>query len=134
MFPNIPEPNVRYDLLRTGNVQVTSNKILEKGFLDAVRRVVLCRMSLVPDQHMCLVHSLPLLTTNCIPRQQPLHQMRRRIRELGRQLPMLTRLVHRQRHPQLRLSSHDTTSTNASHLLPHLEHRKKIYRMHQVLM
>ncbi|KZS87065.1 hypothetical protein SISNIDRAFT_461238 [Sistotremastrum niveocremeum HHB9708] len=35
MFPNIPEPNIRYDLLRSGNVQVTSNKILEKGFLDA---------------------------------------------------------------------------------------------------
>jgi coupling of ubiquitin conjugation to ER degradation protein 1 len=29
--------NVRYDLLRTGSVELTSNKILERGFLDAVR-------------------------------------------------------------------------------------------------
>ena len=55
MFPDIPpcvflwsEPirnptntpvssdNIRYDLLRTGNIQQTSNRILEKGFLDAV--------------------------------------------------------------------------------------------------
>jgi hypothetical protein len=28
--------NIRYDLLRTGNVEVTSNKILERGYLDAV--------------------------------------------------------------------------------------------------
>jgi coupling of ubiquitin conjugation to ER degradation protein 1 len=28
--------NIRYDLLRTGNVELTSNKILEKGFLEAV--------------------------------------------------------------------------------------------------
>jgi hypothetical protein len=30
-------PNIHYSLLRTGSVQVTSNAILEKGFLDAVR-------------------------------------------------------------------------------------------------
>lgn len=30
--------NIRYDLLRTGSPQVTSNKILERGFLPAVRR------------------------------------------------------------------------------------------------
>ncbi|EGN94386.1 hypothetical protein SERLA73DRAFT_77790 [Serpula lacrymans var. lacrymans S7.3] len=35
MFPDIPQDNIRYDLLRTGNVELTSNKILEKGFLDA---------------------------------------------------------------------------------------------------
>jgi coupling of ubiquitin conjugation to ER degradation protein 1 len=35
MFPDIPADNIRYDLLRTGNVELTSNKILEKGFLDA---------------------------------------------------------------------------------------------------
>lgn len=29
--------NIRYDLLRTGNIELTSNKILERGFLDAVR-------------------------------------------------------------------------------------------------
>ena len=28
--------NIRYDLLRTGSVQLTSNKILERGFLPAV--------------------------------------------------------------------------------------------------
>ncbi|RPD56561.1 hypothetical protein L226DRAFT_480430 [Lentinus tigrinus ALCF2SS1-7] len=35
MFPDIPSDNIRYDLLRTGNVQQTSNKILERGFLPA---------------------------------------------------------------------------------------------------
>jgi len=35
MFPDIPQDNIRYDLLRTGNVEITSNKILEKGYLDA---------------------------------------------------------------------------------------------------
>lgn len=35
MFPDIPVDNIRYDLLRTGSVEVTSNKILERGFLDA---------------------------------------------------------------------------------------------------
>jgi len=35
MFPDIPADNLRYDLLRTGSVEVTTNKILEKGFLDA---------------------------------------------------------------------------------------------------
>ncbi|KIK01197.1 hypothetical protein K443DRAFT_678661 [Laccaria amethystina LaAM-08-1] len=35
MFPDIPTDNVRYDLLRTGSVELTSNKILERGFLDA---------------------------------------------------------------------------------------------------
>ncbi|KAI0683521.1 hypothetical protein C8Q76DRAFT_762754 [Earliella scabrosa] len=33
MFPDIPSDNIRYDLLRTGSVQLTSNKILERGFL-----------------------------------------------------------------------------------------------------
>lgn len=35
MFPDIPPDNIRYDLLRTGNVELTTNKILEKGFLEA---------------------------------------------------------------------------------------------------
>ncbi|KZP08527.1 hypothetical protein FIBSPDRAFT_874454 [Athelia psychrophila] len=35
MFPDIPADNIRYDLLRTGNIELTSNKILERGFLDA---------------------------------------------------------------------------------------------------
>ncbi|TFK96071.1 hypothetical protein BDV98DRAFT_576744 [Pterulicium gracile] len=35
MFPDIPRPNIHYDLIRTGNVERTSNKILERGFLDA---------------------------------------------------------------------------------------------------
>ncbi|KAF8823355.1 hypothetical protein F5879DRAFT_975113 [Lentinula edodes] len=34
MFPGIPRDNVRYDLLRTGSVERTTNKILERGFLD----------------------------------------------------------------------------------------------------
>lgn len=29
--------NIRYDLMRTGNVEVTTNKIIERGYLDAVR-------------------------------------------------------------------------------------------------
>lgn len=35
-FPDIPRPNIHYDLLRTGSAEVTSNKILERGVLDAV--------------------------------------------------------------------------------------------------
>ncbi|CCM01253.1 uncharacterized protein FIBRA_03302 [Fibroporia radiculosa] len=35
MFPDIPSDNIRYDLLRTGNVQQTTNTILERGFLPA---------------------------------------------------------------------------------------------------
>ncbi|KIJ56316.1 hypothetical protein M422DRAFT_150962 [Sphaerobolus stellatus SS14] len=34
MFPDIPRDNIRYDLLRTGSVEVTSNKLLERGFLE----------------------------------------------------------------------------------------------------
>jgi coupling of ubiquitin conjugation to ER degradation protein 1 len=35
MFPDIPRANIHYELLRTGNIERTSNKILERGFLDA---------------------------------------------------------------------------------------------------
>ncbi|KAH9925979.1 uncharacterized protein B0H18DRAFT_1007236 [Fomitopsis serialis] len=35
MFPDIPSDNIRYDLLRTGSVQTTTNTILERGFLPA---------------------------------------------------------------------------------------------------
>ncbi|KAF8201119.1 hypothetical protein K438DRAFT_1716832 [Mycena galopus ATCC 62051] len=35
MFPDIPPDNIRYDLLRTGSVELSSNKILERGFLDS---------------------------------------------------------------------------------------------------
>ncbi|KAF8581459.1 hypothetical protein K439DRAFT_1662305 [Ramaria rubella] len=35
MFPHIPHDNIHFDLLRTGNVEVTSNKLLERGYLDA---------------------------------------------------------------------------------------------------
>jgi len=34
MFPDIPPDNIRFDLLRTGNVELTTNKILERGFLE----------------------------------------------------------------------------------------------------
>ncbi|KAI9459061.1 hypothetical protein HD554DRAFT_2137671 [Boletus coccyginus] len=34
MFPDIPSDNIRFDLLRTGSVELTSNKILERGFLE----------------------------------------------------------------------------------------------------
>lgn len=34
-------PNIHYDLLRTGSVELTTNKILERGFLDAVRALFL---------------------------------------------------------------------------------------------
>ncbi|KAL0064546.1 hypothetical protein AAF712_008491 [Marasmius tenuissimus] len=34
MFPDIPLDNIRYDLLRTGSVELTTNKILERGYLD----------------------------------------------------------------------------------------------------
>lgn len=32
-----PSDNIRFDLLRTGSVELTSNKILERGFLEPVR-------------------------------------------------------------------------------------------------
>ncbi|KZO90640.1 hypothetical protein CALVIDRAFT_389059 [Calocera viscosa TUFC12733] len=35
MFPDIPEDNIRYDLLRTGSTERTVNSVLEKGFLPA---------------------------------------------------------------------------------------------------
>ncbi|KAH9916741.1 uncharacterized protein BXZ73DRAFT_80989 [Epithele typhae] len=35
MFPDIPKDNIRFDLLRTGDTQLTSTKILERGFLPA---------------------------------------------------------------------------------------------------
>ncbi|KAF9223198.1 hypothetical protein BS17DRAFT_707006 [Gyrodon lividus] len=35
MFPDIPTDNIRFDLLRTGSVELTSNKVLERGFLEA---------------------------------------------------------------------------------------------------
>jgi len=34
MFPDTPYANIHYDLLRTGSVELTTNKILERGFLD----------------------------------------------------------------------------------------------------
>ncbi|KAG8760382.1 hypothetical protein FRC14_003239 [Serendipita sp. 396] len=33
-FPDIPVPNIHYNLLRTGSVEVTVNTLLEKGYLD----------------------------------------------------------------------------------------------------
>ncbi|KAG9082416.1 hypothetical protein FRC06_005086 [Ceratobasidium sp. 370] len=33
-FPQESIDNIRYDLLRTGSVEVTSNRILERGYLD----------------------------------------------------------------------------------------------------
>ncbi|TFY80866.1 hypothetical protein EWM64_g3148 [Hericium alpestre] len=35
MFPDMPRENIHYDLLRTGSVQQTSDKIIERGFLEA---------------------------------------------------------------------------------------------------
>ncbi|KAL9709540.1 gamma tubulin complex Spc97/GCP2 subunit Alp4 [Leucoagaricus gongylophorus] len=35
MFPDIPTDNIRFDLLRSGSVEMTTNKILERGYLDA---------------------------------------------------------------------------------------------------
>ncbi|KXN85653.1 Coupling of ubiquitin conjugation to ER degradation protein 1 [Leucoagaricus sp. SymC.cos] len=35
MFPDIPTDNIRFDLLRSGSVEVTTNKILERGYLEA---------------------------------------------------------------------------------------------------
>ncbi|KAI0247388.1 hypothetical protein BJV78DRAFT_1276914 [Lactifluus subvellereus] len=34
MFPDIPNAHIHYDLLRTGSVELTTNNILERGFLD----------------------------------------------------------------------------------------------------
>lgn len=32
--------NIHYDLLKTGSVEVTSNKLLERGFLEAVSLII----------------------------------------------------------------------------------------------
>jgi coupling of ubiquitin conjugation to ER degradation protein 1 len=45
--------NIHYDLLRTGSVELTTNKILERGFLDAVRALLSAFIrpcSLIPSQ------------------------------------------------------------------------------------
>lgn len=34
-FPDIPTDNIHYDLLRTGSVELTVNRLLERGFLDS---------------------------------------------------------------------------------------------------
>jgi len=34
-FPDIPTENIHYDLLRTGSVELTVNRLLERGYLDA---------------------------------------------------------------------------------------------------
>ncbi|KAF8154704.1 hypothetical protein B0H34DRAFT_799458 [Crassisporium funariophilum] len=36
MFPDIPPENIHFDLLRTGSVEVTTNKVLERGVLEAL--------------------------------------------------------------------------------------------------
>jgi len=33
-FPDIPTDNIHYDLLRTGSVELTVNRLLERGYLD----------------------------------------------------------------------------------------------------
>jgi len=35
MFPNLPRANIHYDLLRTGSAELTANKILQRGFIEA---------------------------------------------------------------------------------------------------
>src|ERR1700729_206459 len=70
--------NIRYDLLRTGNVELTSNKILEKGFLDAVS----CEYtSYCAFLRICtnlastrILHPLPTNTTSTKRRTCPQHQ------------------------------------------------------------
>ena len=37
LWINKSSDNIRYNLLRTGSIELTTNKILERGFLDAVR-------------------------------------------------------------------------------------------------
>lgn len=43
LFDSLPRSdNIRFDLLRTGSVEQTTNRILERGYLDAVRTSLLC--------------------------------------------------------------------------------------------
>lgn len=37
MFPHIPEPSIRYDLLRSGSAEATCERILQDGYLPMVR-------------------------------------------------------------------------------------------------
>lgn len=52
--------NIHYDLLRTGSVELTTNKILERGFLDAVRITfsLLIVLTPPPPATRVLLHAL----------------------------------------------------------------------------
>jgi hypothetical protein len=70
MFPDIPKDNIRYDLLKTGNTELTTNTILEKGFLEAVRSLAKLRRKPISS----LFYSLHPHTTACIhEHQHPRH-------------------------------------------------------------
>ena len=63
LLDTIIRDNIRYDLLRTGNVGRTTEKILERGFLDAVRtHISLLRGSSDLMEYIattCILYALP---------------------------------------------------------------------------
>lgn len=60
---NYHRDNIRYDLLRTGSVEITSNKILERGYLDAVCKLshlmsIPCIRAISFTASSCVLHCL----------------------------------------------------------------------------
>jgi len=70
MFPDIPADNIRYNLLRTGNVELTSNTILEKGFLEAPPPAYFTLYPRLPENPAALPQ--PTTTTSKQQQQQSL--------------------------------------------------------------
>jgi len=74
MFPDIPAENIRYDLLRTGNVELTSNKILEKGFLDAPPPAYFTIYPQTPQQPQNMASNTTTAATTTAATKQPPQQ------------------------------------------------------------
>lgn len=73
MFPHIPEPSIRYDLLRSGSAEATCERILQDGYLP----MVCGRLSHKPPPHFPGVVEMqraanapPATTTTTPPRAQ----------------------------------------------------------------
>ncbi|KII85328.1 hypothetical protein PLICRDRAFT_44596 [Plicaturopsis crispa FD-325 SS-3] len=70
MFPDIPIDNIRFDLLRSGNVEHTTNKILERGFLDAPPAGYYTVYTRPPQQSSAAPVARPVATATATAKQQ----------------------------------------------------------------
>lgn len=86
MFPDMPRDNIRYDLLRSGSTEVTTNKILEKGYLEAVRHYFLSHT----ETELVVLDSLQRVTTVSIHgHHNPKHPEQLKEQQAGRNLNLL---------------------------------------------